>query len=177
MSKSFVTHFVFVVGFFVLLTIFKRWFDISYLPFWVGGLIGAFLPDVDHIIYIYLLKPQELTSQRAVRMISAGDIKNTYALLRSTTEERKKLIFHSVLFQWAFIIFAYLVISSTSNLFGMGLVLGFLVHLVVDQFIDLTHSDSLSQWFSGTTIVMDKNKSTLYWLANVVLIFFFGLVM
>src|SRR3989344_5260220 len=169
MGKNLITHISVVAVFFALITLFRQLLDLSYLSFWIGGLVGAVLPDIDHLIYVYFLKPQELTSQRVFRMVSKGDLNNTYQLLRSTTDERKKLIFHNALLQVVFVVFAYLVISSSANLFGQGLVLGFLVHLVVDQFVDLTKMDTLSGWFSNISINFDKTGYTLYWIVNVIL--------
>ena len=177
MRKNLITHIVVVAIFFLLVTLFRQLVDIAYLPLWIGGFVGAVLPDIDHLIYVYFLKPQELTSQRVIRMVSKGDLNNTYQLLRSTTDERKKLIFHNALLQVVFVVFAYLVMSSSTNLFGQGMVLGFLIHLAVDQFVDLTKLDTLSGWFSNISFTFDKTGYTLYWLANAVIILFLGLTL
>ncbi len=176
-TKNLLTHFIFAVGYFVLLTFFKQWFSLDYAAFWIGALVGTLLPDIDHLIYIYVLRPHELTSQRAVRMLSKGDVQRTFSLLSSTGEERKKLIFHSALFQIVFVLFAFFVVSSSANLFGRGLVLAFLLHLAVDQFVDLMQSSSLDRWFEGLTIKLDKQRSTFYWVAHLLLIFYFGFVL
>lgn len=177
MKKNITTHLLFGAGFFLIITLLNGWFELSYLPVWVGGLIGIFLPDLDHAVYVYFLRPNELTSQRASRTLSRGDIGSTVKLLQSTTGERQKLIFHTALFQIVFVIFAFLVVSSSGNMFGGGLVLGFMLHILVDQLSDLMNTQDLSRWFFGTSFKMDRKKSTIYWVFNVLLLFYFGLVL
>ncbi len=110
MRKEILTHFGFLFVFTVLIVLLKRWFALSYWPFAVGGILGTILPDLDHLIYVYLLRPQELTSQRVNLMVQKRSLWPTLELLAATRTERRELIFHSFYFQIIFWILTFLVI-------------------------------------------------------------------
>jgi hypothetical protein len=109
-------------------------------------------------------------------------------LLFDTRGERRKLIFHSAFFQVIFVVLSFLVITSSGSLFGMGLVLAFFLHLLVDQFVDLTATQDgsniqsqdimnpspLRVWFRGLGISPNKERVLFYWLALVFVFLVFG---
>lgn len=175
-SKLFI-HLGFLFAFLVFATVIKQWFSLIYLPFWIGGFLGIFLPDMDHLIYIYFLRPHEVTSQRATRMLTRQEFSGATALLASTSPERKSLIFHSAFFQVVFALFAFFVVSSTGSFLGRGIVLAFMLHLIVDQLIDLLERDTLDGWFMQLRMTLDKEKATFYWFANLILLVIFGFVL
>jgi len=177
MKREIAVHTFFLVLFFLLITLFKRWFSLSYWPFWLGGLLGLFLPDLDHLIYVYFLMPHELTSQRARFMVEKRDFKDTLSLLFATRRNRTKLIFHTAYFQVIFAVLTFLVVTSSGSLFGRGLVLSFYLHLLTDQFVDLLEVDNINSWFLEMNIVLEKSKAVLYWLAMLLLFIVFAFLM
>lgn len=177
MKKELFIHFAFLFSFLAFVSVFKGWFDVSYLPFVIGGIIGTVLPDLDHFIYAYFLRPGELTSQRAVSMIQRRDIKRVLDLLADTRYERTKLIFHTAAFQIVFFVLAFFVITSSSSLLGRGIVLGFLLHQAVDQLVDLTGVSSLDTWFKDMPFSIGKDKHWAYWVGVVLLVFIFGFLL
>ncbi|MBI3397039.1 hypothetical protein HY045_01035 [Candidatus Woesebacteria bacterium] len=174
MKKELAVHFVSMVVLFFLIALFKQTFNLNVIWFFVGGVLGTFLPDVDHFIYIYYLAPQELTSQRATTMLGRGNVWAALDLLTDTRYERSKLIFHTVVFQAVFTLLAFLVVTSSGSLLGKGLVLAFLLHFVVDQFIDLIKIETLTNWFSSLNINLTKEKMTLFWVFNLIVVLLFG---
>ncbi len=143
-----------------------RFLNLSNWPFFVGGLIGAILPDIDHIIYVYYLRPYEVTSQRVMYEAKKGDLWRTWDLLSSTRSERANLILHTVFFQIVFLLLSFLVVSSSSSLLGKGLVLAFLLHLLVDEIMDLRSTGSLANWFKNIPIQLDATQLNIYLIAN-----------
>src|SRR3989344_4902708 len=121
-KKKLLAYIVATLVFFAFIILFRRWFDILYWPFVVGGLVGALLPDIDHFIYAYFLYPGELTSQRINYSLNNKHLLSTLEVVYHTEAERRKLIFHTALFHVFFLIFSFLVVSSSSSLFGKGLV-------------------------------------------------------
>lgn len=167
-----------LLSFFVLFavaTLLRGWFKPEYIFFWLGGLVGIVLPDVDHLIYIYLTKPHELTSQRATSLLSQRKVWKAFDLLAMTRTERKNLIFHSGMFQLAMFAFAFFVITSTPNLFGRGLVLAFLLHLSIDQAIDVSGMGSLAHWFENIKLELDKKQATLLVAVQLIVLGMFAL--
>ncbi len=141
-----------------------------------GGLIGTFLPDVDHLLYALFLKPGDITSQRVHSKLAARDVKGAIVLLFTTRDERRKLVFHTVFFQCLFVLFAFLVITSNGTLFGRGLVLGFLLSLLVDQIVDLRQKQPLARWASGLPISFTPQQFDTYLLVHGVLLLLLGYV-
>jgi len=174
MRRELFLHFAFWFAFFLFVTLARRYFNLGYWPFWVGGLLGVFLPDLDHIIYVYFVQPQELTSQRINHLVDKKEIKRSVELLYETRGERRGLIFHTILFQIIFLILTFWMMSSSPSLFGQGLVLSFARHLSVDQVVDLIEVGSLNNWFKDLPFQLDLKQSKFYWMATTVLILIFG---
>jgi Predicted membrane-bound metal-dependent hydrolase (DUF457). len=177
MRRELFIHFSFWFFFFVLISLFKHFFDLNYWPFWLGGVIGTFLPDIDHLIYVLFLSPQELTSQRIGFLWERREYKRMIELLYETRSERRGLVFHTIFFQIIFLVLTFWIMSSSASLFGRGLVLSFALHLSVDQLVDLTEMKSLSNWTKSFPINLDLKKSKIYWLGGVLLVSAMGLLM
>lgn len=177
MKRELIIHLSLFVGFFLFASLFQGWFELKYLPLWFGGVLGTFLPDIDHLIYIYFLKPEDAISQKAMTMIEGREVKKTLELLAETSGQREKLIFHSVPFQVLFLVFAFLVITSSGSILGRGLVLAFSLSLFVDQTIDFMETGSISNWFRDTSINLDKEQQRWYLVAVGVVLLFFGFLL
>lgn len=180
MKKELALHFITLIILFVSISIFKAIFSgqfstiLNFWPFWIGGIIGTILPDIDHIIYVYYLRPYEVTSQRVIQGVQTGNLWESWDLLSGTREERTNLILHTVLFQILFLVLSFLVITSSGNLLGKGLVIAFLLHLLVDEIIDLQAIGSLTNWFKQIPIQLDTTQLNIYLVVNALVILFFG---
>ena len=135
------------------------------------------MPDIDHLIYVLFLSPQELTSQRIGFLWNKKEYKRMIELLYETRSERRGLVFHTIFFQLIFLVLTFWILSSSASLFGRGLVLSFALHLSVDQLVDLTEMKVLSNWTKGFSIDLDLKKSKIYWLTGVLLVSAMGLLM
>lgn len=132
------------------------------------------MPDLDHLLYVYFLRPQELTSQRVNYMVGKGEIGRTLDLLAETRYERTKLVFHTALFQIIFLILSFLVLTSSGSIFGRGLVLAFLLHLSIDQIVDLRETGALANWMNNMPFTLDKSQLTIYGVVALLVVFLFG---
>src|SRR4030042_3465080 len=124
-----------------------RW-QWNLLGLWLGGFIGTFLIDLDHFIYLFFTNPHELTSQRVQRLWEQKHLKELVILTFKTTEERMRLAFHNALFQLILFVLCLFVLTSTGNLFGSGLVMGMMLHLLKDEVRELLskQEDRLKKW-------------------------------
>lgn len=174
MGKEFVRHSVSTLILLVLVSLLKGWLDLSVWPLWIGGVVGTILPDIDHLLYIYL-NPQELTSQRAVYMAGKGQIMQTFRFLAETRSERKNLIFHTILFQGIFLILTVFILTSSGSIFGRGLVLAFYLHLLVDAYVDWKETGGLENWFKNSPIVIPQDKIATYFMVNIILLAFLAI--
>ncbi|MFC1625742.1 hypothetical protein ACFL1Q_01780 [Patescibacteria group bacterium] len=178
MKRELLIHIAFLVSFFIFVTIFKGWFSLAYWPFWLGGLVGTFLPDVDHVLYVLMLKPYELTSQRISYLLERKELKKIVELLYETRSERRGLIFHTAGFQMLFLVLTFWMVTSSGSLFGRGLVLAFSLHLLIDQIMDLNDIGSMANWNTVSLVdLTDRKKASLYWLAAVIALCVFGFLM
>ena len=146
-----------------------------YWPFVLGGLFGIILPDVDHILYVYFIKPQDLSSQRVNYLVNKKELIRGVELLYETRNERKGLIFHSILFQLIFLVLTFWIVSSSGSFFGMGLTLSFALHLSVDQLIDITELGNLDNWFSNLPFKLDLKQSKIYTGTVAAMVLIFGM--
>jgi hypothetical protein len=162
MKRELFVHFAFWFLFFVLISIFRHFMSLSFWPFWVGGAIGTLLADVDHLIYIFFLNPQELTSQRVNFLVKKKEVSRAASLLYETRSERKNLVFHTFLFQIIFLVVTFFIVTSSASLFVNGIVLAFSLHLLVDELADFLEMGSLSNWGQLLPHGLDKRKSMLY---------------
>ena len=177
MKRELFIHFSFWFSFFVLLSLVKHFLSLGYWPFWLGGAVGVFMPDLDHLIYVFAIGPQELTSQRVSFLWGRREYRRLIELLYETRSERRGLIFHTLFFQAIFLILTFWLMSSSASLFGKGLVLSFALHLSVDQLVDITEMKSLTNWTKFLPINLDLGKSKIYWSLGTLLVFAMGLLM
>lgn len=131
MKKEVLNNLIYLFIYFVFVTLFNKLFSFTYWPFYIGGLVGLFMPNLDHLLHVFVFKPFELTSQRVSILIKEKRYKEALILLYDTKNERNDLIFHTTNFQLIFAVLTFWVISSSGNLFGRGLVLGFFLNLVI----------------------------------------------
>jgi len=163
MKKELLSHYLFLILFFFLITLTKGWYTSPvYLYFWLGGVVGNMLPDLDHLLYIFVSRPSELTSKRISSLISQKEWSSALDLLYKTRRERKMPVFHTIQFQILFAIVAFFVVTSTGSLFGTGLVLSAMLHLAVDQADDFFATSSISNWLVNLDLKLDRKQSSYY---------------
>lgn len=174
LKKEIVLHLFVALLFFLPFVFIHSLSGLNILLLYVGVLVGVFLPDIDHFIYTLFLKPSEITSQRVRSKIASKNFASAINLLFSTRDERKNLIFHNILFQALFVIFSFLMVSSTTSLFGRGVVISFLLSILVDQCLDLYLRVDFARWLRGLPISLTSYKLRLYLVVQGFLIFLLG---
>lgn len=177
MRKEILAHTIPFILLFALVSVLKGWISLSFWPFFVGGLIGTILPDIDHIIYVYYLRPHELTSQRAIYMTQRGDLIKTWQLLTATRSERTSLVLHTAAFHIIFIILGFLLLTSSGSLLGRGIVLAFLLHLTTDQIMDYLSTRNINNWTSKLGLFLDNTQTLIYLVVSSAIILIFGILL
>lgn len=177
MRRELFIHFSFWLFLFVFIALARHYFALSFWQFWLGGVVGVILPDIDHLIYVYFVKPTDLTSQRVNYLLNKKQISRSVELLYETRQERKNLIFHTILFQAIFFALTFWMFSSSGSYFGRGLTLSFLLHLSVDQLIDLNDLKNLDNWFTNLPFKLSFEQSKTYWIISSTIILLTGFVM
>ncbi len=165
MRKEIINHLIYFAGYFVFLTIANSLYSLNYWPLYVGGLVGLFMPNIDHLLHVFVLKPQELTSLRVTALFKNKQIKEAITLLYDTREERKDLMFHTVMYQLIFAVLTFWVVSSSGNLFARGLVLGYSLSLVVYN---------LKKFIDKEVIIVNEDTTRIYFVIQSLALFIFG---
>lgn len=177
MKRELSIHFVYWLIVFALIVLVKQYFSWFYLPFIIGGLLGVILPDLDHLIYVYFIRPQDLTSQRVNYLLNKSEVIRSVELLYETREERKELIFHTLLFEGILLVLMFWMLSSSSSMLGRGLAISFMLHLAVDQFIDLKNIGNMDTWFKNLPFKLDYMQSKVFWIASTSVILLISFIM
>lgn len=161
-KKEIFIHFSFLISFFILITIYRRWFDTYYIPFWLGGVLGTIMPYLDQLIYVYVLRPDDSSSQQIAEKLSE---RNVWGAIKTLLEVRyltDNLIFHTVYFQLIFLMLTFFIVSSSGSVFGRGIVLAFSLHLFIDQITDLMETGGVANWFKKLPVNLDKEQRRWY---------------
>jgi len=175
-NKVFV-YISFFVSFFLFISLYRSWLDLAYWPFWLGGIVGIILPELDQLVYVFFSNPHEVTSQRVQFLCKNKQFKRCTRLLLSTREERVGLIFHTIYFQAIFFVLTFWVMTSSISLFGRGIVLAFSLHLMTDQLFEFLEKGDLSSWFSQTPFSLDRGQTKVMLIVVVLLVLFFGFLL
>jgi len=177
MKKELLLQFPFFLSLFILVSVFKGWFSFSYWPFWLGGIVGMLFPYLDHFLYVFLLRPYELTSQRVKFLFNSKRYKECLKLLIDTKFERVDLVIHSVYFQIIFTVLTFWVLTSSGSLLGRGIVIAFYLHLLVDQFKDYQYQGSVDRWFKNFQEIFDQKGKIYYLIIATLLLLVFAFFM
>ncbi|BCX14350.1 MAG: hypothetical protein KatS3mg088_033 [Patescibacteria group bacterium] len=164
-KRELLIHYLFFLGFFIFLAIKRNLFSLYSIPFWLGGIVGTFVVDLDHLLYAFLLNKNDLASQRALYYFKNRQYLKGLLILWDAKDNRTHQVFHSFSFQLIFLVLTFWVVSSSGNYLAIGLVLAFSLHLFVDQLSDLLESGNLDLWKNGFWQVKIEGRNQLfYWI-------------
>ncbi len=154
MKRVFFIHISFLVSFFILLSLVNSWLALSYWPLWLGAIIGSVLPELDSLVYVFFVNPQELTSQRVIYFFKKGNILSAIKLLNETSAERDLLVFHSLSFILVSFVLLFWLATSSSNLLGLGIGFSIVLHGLVNELIDRKYPISYAIIGFGMLLVL-----------------------
>lgn len=138
MGRYLRSHFaVAIIYFLVVLVVGGGWsIDLGYLMMmglkFLGVLVGVYLLFVDRVVYTYAY-PGEQLSQHFVWYWKNKQYGNAFRLLDSRRSEQEKLTFRSVIFMAIWVPLAFFALTSTSVVFGKGVVMGLMLHILYDS--------------------------------------------
>lgn len=99
---------------------------------WVLGVIlGVLILFLDRVAYTYAY-PQEQLSRQFDWYIKQKQYFTALALLDTRRLEQERLTFRSALFMTVWVPLAFFALTSTASLFGKGVVMGLMLHILYD---------------------------------------------
>ena len=114
MPKRIDTKLLIVIGLLLLVVLIRR--NLGDVWLGIGWIIGYFLSDFDHLYYIYVTNPHELTSQRLIQKFS-------WTLFQESKSERTNLILHNPTVLFILGIFGLWTVTSSGSLLAIGAIL------------------------------------------------------
>ena len=97
----------------------------------VGTLIGVLILYLDRVVYTYSY-PAEQLSQQFSWYWKQRQYGTALSLLDTRRLEQEKLTFRSAIFMVVWVPLAFFALTSTSALFGKGVVMGLMLHILAD---------------------------------------------
>lgn len=99
---------------------------------WLLGVVfGVLLLFLDRLVYVYSY-PNEQLSQTAAYHYQQKDYKQMLEVLYLRKEDQNKLTFRSALFMAIWVPLSFFALTSTTGLFGKGVVMGIMLHILHD---------------------------------------------
>lgn len=151
MKKSEITsHLAVSFFYFLALSVLRFKIDIALVFLWLGGLLGTFLLDIDHLLYWFVTHPEKEDSTEAKALWQQKGFRGyreMFQLVEKTHCTHDRLIFHTALFQVILFVLAFYIISSGGSFFGSGLVMAACLHLLKDEWQDYRRDkERLADW-------------------------------
>lgn len=169
-------HSLYLVSFFLLVSVMRDWFGFRFISFWIGGIVGTLLADLDRVLYVYVLSPESPVSKQIRGLINQGKTRASLDVLSTSDINNEELIFHSARFQLVFLLFTFWIVTSSNSLFGWGLALAISLHLLIDQARDYMTSSDLAVWFRDVPFEIDADQRKLFFWVNLIILLFLGLI-
>lgn len=141
---------------------------------WILGVIlGVLLVYLDRVAYVYSF-PQEQLSQQANWYFKEHKYFAALSLLDSRRREQVKLTFRSALFMVAWVPLAFFALTSTSALFGKGVVLGVMFHILLDSWrMQKESPEKLNErlFWQIARVITNEEQLTFMWVMTGVFVF------
>lgn len=152
------------------------WHVLNYLWWVLGVLVGVVLLFLDRFVYTYSY-PQEQLSQTVAHHLKEKDYKRAMEILDARREEQNKLTFRSALFMVVWAPLSFFALTSTSGLFGKGVVMGLMLHILYDAWrMQKTSPSRLNErlfWQIGRKIKHEEQLLFMWVVTGVFVVFSF----
>jgi hypothetical protein len=123
-------------------------FNLGFLWWILGAIIGFLFVFTDRLINKFLMKPDEMLGLKLKEIIEQKKIKEGLLLLLNERYEQKELVMRSFLFLVVWVVLSFLTVTSVTSTLARGFVLGIGTHLVFDLVYDyLWVKEKFEQWF------------------------------
>ena len=98
----------------------------------VGWVIGYALAEADHLFYVAMCNPQELSCQRIRQKLEIRSWKEAWELIKATSGERTRLPVHNILTGLVVTVLGLWIVSSVGSMLAAGVVVGLGVRLFTE---------------------------------------------
>jgi hypothetical protein len=117
------------------------------IGWWIGGLFGFFILDVDHLLDVFFLHPDALSSQQVKQAFKSRNWVRVWQVLIATAPMRKNLVLHTIIFEALIAVLAIYVVTSSGGLFPKALILAFWLRILFEQIREYMRTEKMDSWF------------------------------
>lgn len=134
LTYEFFSHLIVSLIYLSIISLFKigRFNSVDYLLLWLGGLLGTYFIDIDHLIYCIFSRPDKSCSTKVQELLKKKNYKKTIFTMAETHFEHDELSFHNAVFIPIWIIFCFFILSSSGSIFASAMVMAMYLHLLKD---------------------------------------------
>jgi len=171
---EFLSHLGVTVGYLLFVSFFLSGFSI---PFWLGGLLGMNLLDIDHLLHVFTHLEEE-SCQKFIRLWREKRYKEAFFHTIGSHKQFNRKILHNAIFAAALATFAvFWGLISHSISFQTGLILSMLLHLLKDIIDDLKNTEHLKGWLFWYSKKPVSNSILIIYVTLLALMFLFSTFM
>jgi len=166
--REFASHLGLTVIYLFIVSLLTRHF---FLHFWIGGIIGIPILDIDHLLYLFT-HSEEKSCQEFFRIWREKRYqKAIFYLVSLHKNDNKKKLLHNGCFGivWAALCLLALIING--GLFLIGLMLSIYLHLLKDVTEDLIDIEHLKGWLFWPLKKNISNRVTIIYVNLLIITF------
>lgn len=154
-----------------------EWSSIIPWIWWpLGVFVGVLILFIDRISYTYAY-PGEQLSQQFAWYIKEKKYLTALELLDSRRLEQERLTFRSSLFMVVWVPLSFFALTSTSGLFGKGVVMGLMLHILTDtwrlQKMDPQRLHVRLFWLIKRVVTTEERQIFIWIMTGVFVVFSF----
>lgn len=112
----------------------RPWFQFPLLG--LSLILGAYIPDADHLLYWFFRAPELAESQQALLFWRQRRWRSLMAQIKSHADSHTNLIFHHFFGHTIITLLSFFIFTSTSGIFTQGLILAINLHLFLNVYTD-----------------------------------------
>jgi len=156
--REFISHLGVTVVYLLMVSLFMR----SFSPrFWLGGIVGIPLLDIDHLLYLFT-NSEEKSCQKFFRIWrEKKHQKAIFYLVSLHKNDNNKKLLHNGFFGIVWAALCLLVLIINRGLFQVGLMLSIYLHLLKDIIEDLSDMEHLKEWLFWPLKKTISNRTTI----------------
>lgn len=132
LGKEFLSQVIWLLVWLMVIVL-LRWKLVGLPSLAIGSLLGVSLIDLDHLIYIFFIAPEEDNSVRVRALFKGGASGEAVRLMAETHYGRTKLSLHNAGAILILGIMSFWILSSSVSWIGKGMVTGMFLHLLKDH--------------------------------------------
>jgi len=147
---------------------------LGYVQLVLGVFTGSLVLFLDRVVYVFSY-PEEQLSQHFKYLWKGKKRGEALSLIYTRRSEQQRLTFRSALFMAMWVPVAFFALTSTAGLFGKGVVMGLMFHILYDawrlQNMDPTRLNTRLFWQVRRGVSREE-QVTFMWIMTIVFGFF-----